>query len=78
MKVDNQSHRLEVSFIGEPLGGSDLKGCCASIFTQGHPGPLPLLSDLLQLEQWPSTFLDCHGVSGKVGQFSNPCTCSCE
>ena len=25
-----------------------------------------------------STFLDCHMVSSKVGQFSNPCTCSSE
>ena len=25
-----------------------------------------------------STFLDCNGVSGEVGQFSNPCTCSYE
>ena len=30
------------------------------------------------LSNGPSTFLDCHGVSGKVGQFSNPCTYSCE
>ena len=30
------------------------------------------------LSNGPSTSLDCHGVCGKVGQFSNPHTCSCE
>ena len=31
---------LEASFIEEPLGQSNLKGCWAGQFTHGHPGPL--------------------------------------
>ena len=32
---------------------SNLKGCWAGRYTWGYPGPLNLLSNLLQLEQWP-------------------------
>ena len=40
--------------------------------------PLPSLDGLLQLGQWLLTFLDCHRVRGKVGQFSNLHTSSGE
>ena len=30
------------------------------------------------LDNCPLTFMNCHGVSGKVGWFPNPCICSSE
>ena len=68
--------------MGEPLGWSNLKGCWAGRLTCGCPGPLAFtwqsVMALAIAHQPSSAFLDCHGISGKVGWFPNPWTHSGE
>ena len=70
-----QMHLLEGNFLGDQTGR--VVGLADS-----HMGMSwsPHLNSMVRysLSNGLSAFLDCHWVCSKVGQFSNPHTCSCE
>ena len=75
--VDDQNHHPQMHLLEGNFLGIKLEGL---LEWQIHTGMSwsPHLNSTVgyDLSNGPSTFLDCHRVCRKVGQFSNPHTCS--
>ena len=77
--VDGQSHPPQAYLLWGNLSNSQIGRAVGPAGSHvDTPAPHPYSMACYGLHNGSSTFLDCHSISSKVGQFSNPHTCSSE